>query len=435
MKRNPALMRFLFVSNIMFMRFIAFIFLTRVGKNVLKPMFVKNIKLFLLSFLLVPFISFSQLQRPFNYKFSQEIDSIVKVDSFPWTSQTAAWDFSLIGKYENSLREFDKDFEKANPTDWHTKILQQYTPLDAVDFIVKEAMKNRIIIINEAHHYPRHRVFVQMLLPKLKEIGYTYIGFEALHYDSMLVKRGFPEKTTNVYENEPNFGNLIRESLKLGYTPFAYEAGKDSSGRQLNLNPREIAQAKNINKIFEKNSTAKFIIFCGYDHANEDSVHKKNWDMSMAGRLKQITGIDPLTIDQVKLSEHSSKESENPFRQLMQYSYSAVLTDVEGHLFNKADTGMDINVYHPNSKYINNRPDWLYSRENKSVSIASKIKISFPCLVFAYKLNDNITTAIPVDIIELESKMDKTPLLVKKGEKYRIIVKNKNGLQQQIEIE
>ena len=59
---------------------------------------------------------------------------------------------------------------------------------------------------------------------------------------------------------------------------------------------REIEQAENIQKFIERNLLGKVLIHCGYAHAYEYDYPA--WGKAMAGRLKDIMKIDPLTIDQ-----------------------------------------------------------------------------------------------------------------------------------------
>ena len=43
-----------------------------------------------------------------------------------------------------------------------------------------EAEKYQIVMINEAHHVPQHRVFTYRLLEDLWQKGYRYLALEAL---------------------------------------------------------------------------------------------------------------------------------------------------------------------------------------------------------------------------------------------------------------
>ena len=69
--------------------------------------------------------------------------------------------------------------------------------------------------------------------------------------------------------------------------------------------------------------------------------------------------------------------------------------------YERGDAWADIAVYHPNTNYIDDRPDWLFDSKNKNVAIPlSDIGIDFPVLILAYKKGEDINLTIPVDITE-----------------------------------
>ncbi len=160
------------------------------------------------------------------------------------------------------------------------------------------------MIFNEAHYNPRHRVFVASLLKDFKEAGYKYFAAETFSNDEYFSKEIHPRFTTGYYTMEPQFGNLVREAIKLEYSLYPYEARAGANGRE-----REIGEAKNLHELLKKDPKAKIIIYCGFAHIYEDSVY--GWQKAMAGRLKEFTGIDPYTIDQIELSERSDKSLNN----------------------------------------------------------------------------------------------------------------------------
>lgn len=362
-------------------------------------------------------------------------------DTVPWRYQEAAWNYSYIGEYMAALKAWNAEHQMERTVQAQADleaslkdskiIISGYKPVPAKDHIITAAKKNRLVIINEAHHIPKHRVFVESLLPALKTLGFNYIGVETLDYnDSLLAKRKYPVLKTGAYSQEPCFGNLIRTALQSGYTVFPYEASGDIIGKE-----REIAQAENIKKLMDQNPQGKFIIYCGFDHAVEDSI-SNSWILAMAGRLKHITGVDPLTIDQVQLTETGNASYDNVYRQVIDLNYSAVFLDGTGRAFNEAmpSKAFDVNIYHPTTKIINGRPDWLQTKNKRTVDIASKITINYPCLVKAYQNLDDIEKAVPVDVIELKSNQDNKKLILGKRQQYIVVILNKAGQQQIITI-
>lgn len=369
------------------------------------------------------------------YLFSYQIDSILKVDTTAWKFQTASWNYSFIGEYRKSLETKDLQFPNAKssePTQEQIDYLKKFSQIDAKKAILEEASKTQIIIINEAHHINRHRIFLTNLLYDLNKLGYTFIGMEALSYeDSLLNQRKYPVINSGSYTKEPCFGNLIREAIDIGFTVFPYEqVYSDSLQRKYG---REKAEALNIKKVLDLNPKAKFIIYCGYDHAAEDTL-KNFMGLPMAGQLKKLTGINPFTIDQTALTEYFIVG--NRYRKLMNGKNDVLYIDSNFNYFNRATfpKAIDCNVYHPNSEFINNRPTWLERKNTKFIMLQDKVKIDYPCLVKIYLESDDKNIAVPIDVIEIKSPNDKVASLILKNKKQIAIIENNRGERQEIRI-
>jgi hypothetical protein len=239
-------------------------------------------------------------------------------------------------------------------------------------------------------------------------------------YDKRLNKNKFPTLLCGYYTDEPQFGNLVREALRIGFELFSYEdtvAGRGGTDR-------EIEQAKNIKLFMDKHPNGKFLIHCGYGHLVEaDSV--KNHGKMMGGWLKKITGIDLFTVNQVHFTERHTPKFENPFFKMMDESIPSVFVDKEGHIFNgiKGQNYVDVKMYHPRTKYINGRTDWLIIEDRQWVKFSAKdIKIDFPCLALAY-YSEEPDFAVPCDIMVLNDKKEQKAFALKKGN-YRVKVFN-----------
>jgi hypothetical protein len=361
-----------------------------------------------------------------KYKFSSEIEDKVAKDTVPWKYQYSASDFATKGDYKNALIHWDlamgtrqKNFTKSQID----SINQKYSKIKASDYIIEEAKKNQVIIINEAHHNSFHRVFTKLLLKKLFDNGYKNLGLEALtNNDSLnlaLNKRKYPIQETGYYIKDPQFGNLVRDALEIGYELFPYEQTSGSNGK-----PREIEQAKNIQKFISSKPNEKFLIHCGYAHAYEGTY--KAWEKAMAGRLNEYTGINPLTINQVIYSEKSKPEYNHPLLKALEIKESSVIIDKDNNplKYERGSTWTDIAVFHPNTNYTDGRPDWLFKNGNKSINISlNDILIEFPVMVLAFKKGEDINAAIPIDIIEVKSQTENCNLGLKKGI-YDIVVTN-----------
>ena len=125
-----------------------------------------------------------------------------------------------------------------------------------------------------------------------------------------------------------------------------------------NPEQREIDQANNIQQILQKDPSAKILLHGGYDHIREDSLGG-DWKMAMAGRLKQLTGIDPFTINQEVLTERSQPSLENPYYTLMKIDQPSILIDNDGNLFaGPRDRHLyDVRMSHPRTRLVKGRPD------------------------------------------------------------------------------
>ena len=154
---------------------------------------------------------------------------------------------------------------------------------------------------------------------------------------------------------EPQFGNLIREANKLNYILYPYE---DITGS--NCKNREIGEAKNIASLLTKEPNAKIIIYCGFAHIYEDSVY--GWGKAMAGQVKEYTGINPFTIDQIVLSEKSEMKFSNPYYRIINANTYSILVDKNDSPFTKRfdKQQVDALLYSPPTKYINEKPDWVF---------------------------------------------------------------------------
>lgn len=158
--------------------------------------------------------------------------------------------------------------------------------------IVQEARSRQLVMINENHFYPNHRVLVFDLLDSLKTVGYGYLALEALapeHVEAVNTTRHV-DLQTGFYTQEQQYVRLLHKALALGFTLVAYENIDQAKDR-------EEGQAERLfNNTFAKDSTAKVLVLAGMDHILESPTPSgKKW---MATVFKERYGIDPLTINQ-----------------------------------------------------------------------------------------------------------------------------------------
>jgi hypothetical protein len=169
---------------------------------------------------------------------------------------------------------------------------------DVISKISKLSKDTQVLMLNENHWKPNHRILAQKLLKPLKENGYNYLAVEAIdrEKDSVLNKRKYPIESNGYYVKEPYFGLFIREALNLGFKIVGYDDFETTN--------RELTQAQNIKKIFELDKTAKVFVYAGIDHILENNPDKKR----MAEYFKELTNINPITIDQVEIVADTKQE-------------------------------------------------------------------------------------------------------------------------------
>lgn len=357
--------------------------------------------------------------NPQKYRFSQHIHAITDSDTTEWRYQTAAANFSFIGDYKNTLAAWDKAMPKVAyiPTSTDSLLLRSSKIQTARSYIIERAKNEKIIIINEAHHNPKHRTFTKSLLKDLYRNGYRYLGLEAIS-DTAINERGYAVESSGFYMVEPEFGNLVYQAKKLGFVIFGYEAFDGKNGRE-----REIKQAKNVHEFMKSHTDGKYIIHCGFDHVYENEV--SYWEKAMAGRLKEYTGIDAFTIDQVKLSEHSDSLHNHYFLNATDEKAPFILKSPDQGVFNGFDDPKqtDILVIHPITQYKYERPTWLAS-DKFELWLRKKLrKYGYPIQILAYREGEYENGGIPADVIEINNKCTNKPLFLGIG-KYTIIVRN-----------
>ena len=172
--------------------------------------------------------------------------------------------------------------------------------LDATQEIVMQIADKRIVMFNEEHHNPFHRLYLETLLTDFKKQGFSVLAVETLNWeDKELNSRKYAISATGTYTKEPYFANLVRKAIKLGYTVLPYET-RDTL--DYSIANREKNQANNLAKIL-KEKPGKVLVLAGYMHIAEKPLqgyHGVNeW---MASILKREHGIDPLTIDQTSIT-------------------------------------------------------------------------------------------------------------------------------------
>jgi hypothetical protein len=393
--------------------------------------------------LLILTVTFSTIaigQPTKDYLSSKQIQRLEDSETNSFKFQDYAVLFSKIGNYQASLAAQNLFLlknkaamnipEKPKADSIYFK---SFKPQSAVDVIAKAAQSYKVVITNEAHYQPQNRVFTSLLLDTLYKKGFRYLCVEDLSRDDTVYKskednelnsRKYPTTTTGFYMDEPQYGNLVRHALNLGYTlvPYEYYAS-DVKDMMERIQARENGQAKNIAQIFQNDPNAKILVHCGYGHLNENIIRDSIGQM--AAMLKLHYNIDPLTVD----PQDMLQENNDPYYRFTNIRKPSVY--VSGNHFFKDSTAthkVDMVVFFPKTKYINGRPDWLtYDKSKKYYFVNLKqYKITYPVMISTFHKEEDITIAVPADIIEMNTPDDKVALVLNKGQ-YILQIKDDAG--------
>lgn len=164
--------------------------------------------------------------------------------------------------------------------------------------ILDKTSNARLVMFNENHFFPNHRITVSELLPDLKEQGFNYLALEALgrKQDSLLNAGHPPTLDTGFYTREQHFAELIRTAQKLDFTFVSYENFDQEKDR-------EVGQADNLHrKTFGNDDSARVVVLAGLAHILEQPTPKgKSW---LGNLLHKKYGLNPLTISQSHLNHY-----------------------------------------------------------------------------------------------------------------------------------
>ena len=200
--------------------------------------------------------------------------------TFMQTALTYTVNIKQIPLYDVYLKNWYKMTQR--------EINREYLSNSFFDTIPFIAHNHEILIFNENHFTPKHRMLITSLLEDLYHQGYRNLALEALFNEGDTIsKQGFILVKDGFYTREPEMANLIHEAVRLGYRLINYES------EEVTLLEREQKQAENIwNKI--KNTDDKTVVLCGAGHIalNPDML-------KMAYFLKQLSDKQIFTINQM----------------------------------------------------------------------------------------------------------------------------------------
>jgi hypothetical protein len=336
--------------------------------------------------------------------------------------QTMGWQFSFVGRYREALEATDRSLtSRQSTTSSSLDTFDGMEACDAVDLISELADERQVIMINEAHHVPMHRVLTTQLLERLHRKGYRYFAVEDFSGDPALQTRGYPTLRSGGLVQEPVFGEMLRTALRLGYQVVAYDFRPTTSvdDRAAHINAREETAAKNLNdRILSNDPQAKILVHVGYGHINKEPEKIGKGEVKwLASAFKELTGIDPLCVDQTTMMERSQREAESREYQLainkQLINKKPVVLRVQDNKrllsFPQAKERRivsDLIVFHPRASYKDGRPTWLQMiglRQSHVVKTDAHPAKGSSYLAQAFYSNEVGTDTIPVDQMEYDS--------------------------------
>lgn len=294
----------------------------------------------------------------------------------------------------------------------------------ALPVIVAAARRTRIVILNEAHHSPRDRLFALQVARALRPLGYDILAAEAFNnYPEPLermARERFPRRGTGTYLKEPVFGDFVRQALALGYTPVAYEQTPDQRrAGPPGIPGREQAEAENLAAIVRAHPGHKFFIYVGFSHLAEAPVDQgAGADEWMAARLRKMIAVDPLTVEQTTLAEDSTFGQGRQAWALAAPRVrrtSILRVDGRPYAFGPYAAAVDLQVVHPAARFVEGRPDWLLAMGRSPRPVpAGLMPPQGRRLVQAF-LASEPEDAVPLDQVVVEAGKPAPPLMLPPG--------------------
>ncbi|MEO1322920.1 MAG: hypothetical protein AAFV59_07930 [Pseudomonadota bacterium] len=274
-----------------------------------------------------------------------------------------------------------------------------------VEEIAQRAKSHSIVIINEHHAKPRHRVFIGAVAARLRQEGFTYFAAEA--FNPMGVPgEGYPRTDDGYLTMEPMMSRLVFQVRELGYELVGYEARPDQfdpfdTDIMQQIRDREEAQASNLmEQVLDGDPDAKILIHVGHGHVAEIPHPTPESDPWMAARLKQKSGRDPLTINLTACRSLGTKPV---------FSESAV--SVDGREFPKIT---DFFVGFPALEFTRARPDYRLELGDQFFEVPEALRPKAgPVLIEARPVGEGLDVQ-PIERLFL-SPGEEIPLLLPIG--------------------
>lgn len=311
----------------------------------------------------------------------------------------------------------------------------------AVDVVVEQSRRRRIVMMNEEHRSSVQRAFLNLVLDGLIEEGFTHLALEAVNSNAFegINQRGYPVLSSGAYTLDPVLGDAIRRARAAGLTIVSYDYDHpdvpepdDIQNPVVRENHREESAARHLQDLIDKNPSARLIVYAGRGHIAEQAAD--GW-LPMSARLKEKTGIDPLTVNLTHMVSY-----ENRAYQHNAYHHASAqgligcepvaLLQANGEPWSHMPGVFDLAVFHPRPETQYGRPRFLQMgglRKPVSLELENS-QWKQPMLVQAHSKSES-ADAVPVDQFIAWPQQPLPSLLLRKGH-YSIQVINSEGQRQ-----
>lgn len=300
---------------------------------------------------------------------------------------------SFAGNHAQALYYWDRDYSRrsddAEEADPAQGAVPEIKTANAIAHILERSSDHQMIMVNERHHVSRDRLLTLSLLGPLYRQGFRYLAVEAIWPGDDINLRGYPTNNSGYYVRDVVFAEMLRHALALGYEIVGYEIRdnqKNTADSRSEQARRDYWQARNLlDGTLSKDPDAKVLVHCGWAHVQEQPT--STWE-PMAHFVREIAGIDPLTVDQTLLGERSESGFEHVLRveaeqQGLAGANPVVLLTGGGEAM-QIGAGVDLRVLSPRTRIVNGRPGWMeMSGRRRAVTVTVPECRETDCIVEA----------------------------------------------------
>jgi|GEM_PF-5657366 len=380
------------------------------------------------------------IDRGVSSELARRVDVLVDykdAEVAPWyqtsNNPQLAFNYSFLGNVELS--------KKVNNVERSIRLARDAepsfdkVPFDAHKLIVVKAKQARVVLINESHTSPDHRVFVSDLLPDLRTLGYNRLAVEALQSD---------DNEQSLTMKDPVFLRYLLDAKNQGYSLVSYDNksneepnwneiekgdgveyadGYETLSKSMNI--RDYNQFLNL-EIYIDNlpEREKVIIHVGHRHGGE--VQIGDWK-PLGAYLSEKYGSEAiLSIDQVILNDCVSIDSNDYYNQYNPKKSIVCTVGTKPYakkIFNPISMSYqavtDLQILHTDHE--------IRLQSDTSMIYVNHSEISnceYPLAIMIYESHANPRTDIAYSAIEVKHREDLKPSIIPNDNKYNVLIKD-----------